>query len=220
MHVVQSAVLLLSLFLVALFWNIQLKHKPFNIIDIIQSNAVKWKYRKYQIFIENIENIENIRYFRYFRKYRDIFHPWSGLGSLTRFHLWQEHANLAVLESHRSQFFSVKGSLTLTPRQQISSIMGTLRVYRLYSTWDTLLDDRIRTYWLLLLLQMNDVDAAAAAADDDDDDKMRSTAPSSQQQISLAPPPAACHIEPCVTLKSKGLNLELYLMALLTSLVL
>jgi len=38
-------------------------------IDITQSNAVKWKYRKYPIYIKNI------RYFRHSWKYRDIFHP-------------------------------------------------------------------------------------------------------------------------------------------------
>ena len=45
-------------------------------IDITQSNAVKWKYRKYPIYIENIKNIENILYFE---KYCNIFHPWYQL---------------------------------------------------------------------------------------------------------------------------------------------
>jgi len=46
MRIVQSAVLLLLLFLVSPFWNIQLKHKPFN-----------WRHP-----IQLLQNIENIPY--------------------------------------------------------------------------------------------------------------------------------------------------------------
>jgi len=61
MHVVQSTVLLLLLFLVPLFWNIQLKHRPFNWHQPIQCCEMKilkisnvyrkyQKYRKYPMF--------------------------------------------------------------------------------------------------------------------------------------------------------------------------
>jgi len=70
MLVVQSAVLLLLLFLVALFWNIQLKCKPFNWHHPIQCS--KTKISKVSYMYRNIENIQ------YFWKYRDIFHPCLG----------------------------------------------------------------------------------------------------------------------------------------------
>ena len=79
MHVVQSAVLLLLLllFLVA---HSEIHNLNTSLsIDITQSNAVKWKYQKYPIYIKNVKSIEKVRYFQYFQKYRDIFHPWRDL---------------------------------------------------------------------------------------------------------------------------------------------
>ena len=71
MHIVQSAVLLLLLFLVP-HCEIYNLNRSLS-IDITQSNAVKWKYRKYLIYIENIKNIENIS--DIFENIANIFHP-------------------------------------------------------------------------------------------------------------------------------------------------
>jgi len=65
MHIVQSTVLLLLSFLVAPFWNTQLKHKPFSWYHPIQ--CCKMKISK----ISDIENIKNIRYIcRKYHEYR------------------------------------------------------------------------------------------------------------------------------------------------------
>jgi len=65
MHVVQSAVLLLLLFLVVAFWNIQLKHKPFSWHHPIQCCKMK---------ISKMSDIFGI-----FRKYCHMFHPCTTL---------------------------------------------------------------------------------------------------------------------------------------------